>query len=83
MEPSTGIAVVLVVLFGLIFLLTCTCYRFTVSDVGRLASQRLHPSNGRTADTRSDAPPAEHQGGEEEGGEGTGGAGAASNAVTA
>lgn len=71
------IAVVLVVLFGIIFVLACMCYQFTVRDVGRLESQRLHHTRGRTTDTHSDALPTERREGS------VGGPGVASDTVTA
>jgi len=77
MEPSDAIAVVLVVLFAIIFAFACTCYQFTVRDVRRLESQRLHRTRVQTADTRSDALPTENQGGS------AGEAGAVSDTVTA
>jgi len=61
MEPNGVIAVVLIVLFGIIFVLAFMCYRFTVRDVIRLESQRLHHTRDRTTDTRSDAVPTEHR----------------------
>jgi len=77
MEPNGVIAVVLVVLFGIIFVLACMCYRFAFGDVARLESQRLHHTRGPTTDTRSDALPTEHGGGS------ASGPGAASDTVTA
>ena len=77
MEPNDTIAIVLVILFGITFVLACTCYQFAARDVRRLESQRTHQTRVRMAGTHSNAPSTEH------GGRSAGGVGAASNAMSA